>query len=518
MLKYLLLSVLLALGACGDDMAIQVPESVSAVSGGDVYINAGDTIADGMPVATDADAATADTVLDASGGDGALLDQTSVGDASLQVDSLVADTGFSVEDGTAFMDTEADAPAPKLDTADIISAASDTGANTADVVDPMTVDSDKDGVPDVVEKYLGTDPNKADTDKDGLLDGQEKSSGTDPLKPDTDGDGIFDGYEVGVYKTNPLSQDSDKDGLSDGLEVGKVGDADPTTTTDPNGPDTDGDGVLDGAEDSNHNGKVDVGESDPNNGKDGGKPPAVDPCAGKVCNDGNACTTDACAGGACQFSVNTLPCDDGNAATTGDVCVGGVCKGAVPAPLPCSAYLGGGPSPQKILCTHCGCWPTEEKWVLPSQTFWVDKAQVKGADYAVCVKAGACSPTSGSVALASAFQASDYCAFRGGDLPSVVQHVAYNGSFCSDKVGLTWTGAPCADYPEVIPNGSMGVLYSSSACGTPREWVTAYSTPVGDVGNGIVPTGYKALAADADGSPYDLRPFRCVYSTKPTCN
>ena len=43
-----------------------------------------------------------------------------------------------------------------------------------------------------------------------------------------------------------------------------VPDADPTTTTDPLDEDSDDDGQLDGEEDANHNGRVDAGETNPN--------------------------------------------------------------------------------------------------------------------------------------------------------------------------------------------------------------------------------------------------------------
>ena len=43
-----------------------------------------------------------------------------------------------------------------------------------------------------------------------------------------------------------------------------VPDADPTTTTDPLDEDSDNDGLLDGEEDANHNGRVDAGETNPN--------------------------------------------------------------------------------------------------------------------------------------------------------------------------------------------------------------------------------------------------------------
>ncbi|MEO8428278.1 MAG: Ig-like domain-containing protein, partial [Verrucomicrobiota bacterium] len=43
------------------------------------------------------------------------------------------------------------------------------------------IDSDHDGLPDVVEAVYGTDPGKADTDGDGIPDGAEVENGTNPL-------------------------------------------------------------------------------------------------------------------------------------------------------------------------------------------------------------------------------------------------------------------------------------------------------------------------------------------------
>ncbi|MEK6675879.1 MAG: hypothetical protein AABZ47_09530, partial [Planctomycetota bacterium] len=45
------------------------------------------------------------------------------------------------------------------------------------------------------------------------------------------------------------------------------------------------------------------------------------------CEDGNVCTTDACVGGTCQVTNNTLPCNDGLFCTASDTCSGGVCVG-----------------------------------------------------------------------------------------------------------------------------------------------------------------------------------------------
>lgn len=137
-------------------------------------------------------------------------------------------------------------------------------------------DSDGDGIVDVVEDRAGacTDSWDADTDNDGIADGDEDANHngvvdageTDPCKADTDGDGMQDGTELGI--TSPVA-DPDGDGPIEGTDVTIfIPDADPSTTTDPRNADTDGDGLKDGQEDANFNGKVDDGETDPEQ-KDG---------------------------------------------------------------------------------------------------------------------------------------------------------------------------------------------------------------------------------------------------------
>ncbi|WP_233595405.1 Ig-like domain-containing protein [Corallococcus sp. CA031C] len=168
-------------------------------------------------------------------------------------------------------------------------ATSSTASSTFTVDSTGTADSDNDGLPDVEEAIIGTDPNNPDTDGDGIPDGVEvKVGGTDPLDDDSDDDGILDGNEdkdhdgiVDADETDPNEADTDGDGLTDGLELGLtepqgddtdptkfVADQDPATKTNPLNKDTDGGSVFDGIEDANHNGRVDVLETDPNNPAD----------------------------------------------------------------------------------------------------------------------------------------------------------------------------------------------------------------------------------------------------------
>jgi hypothetical protein len=57
----------------------------------------------------------------------------------------------------------------------------EAGDEGADI--DMTTDSDLDGVPDYLEKELGTDPHNPDSDFDGISDGDELEDGTGPADP-----------------------------------------------------------------------------------------------------------------------------------------------------------------------------------------------------------------------------------------------------------------------------------------------------------------------------------------------
>ena len=108
------------------------------------------------------------------------------------------------------------------------------------------VDTDSDGLKDLIELQNGLNPNDAsdatsDFDEDGLDNATEIGLGTRYTLADTDGDSLSDGDEVNTHGTNPLSVDSDNDSLSDPEELA-------THETDPNLADTDADGFDDALE------------------------------------------------------------------------------------------------------------------------------------------------------------------------------------------------------------------------------------------------------------------------------
>lgn len=81
-----------------------------------------------------------------------------------------------------------------------------------------------------------------DTDRDGVSDDLEAWLGTDPRRVDTDGDGVYDGVEVYVWLTNPRNTDTDGDLCTDGEEL--------EAHIDPLHQDSDGDGIIDGRDKS----------------------------------------------------------------------------------------------------------------------------------------------------------------------------------------------------------------------------------------------------------------------------
>ncbi len=281
-------------GASGDpDEGLRVVD-LRAVSG-DGIPPENDSDRDGLPDGVEEDVGT--DPFDADTDDDGLFDGadgTEDTDGDGLIDALDGDS-----DGDGVLDsTESAAPVePNHPDTDPESPNYLPDADRETSTDWDDPDSDDDGLEDGEEDVdfngrvdVGElDPNLRDTDADGLFDGVDLAACTDPLDADTDDDGLRDGLEdlsadgvVDFGESSPCVADSDADGLLDGLERGLEepqspahtdlavfeADADPTTTTSPVHADTDGGTVADGLEDANLNGRVDLGERDPNDPSD----------------------------------------------------------------------------------------------------------------------------------------------------------------------------------------------------------------------------------------------------------
>ena len=76
-----------------------------------------------------------------------------------------------------------------------------------------SIDTDQDGLTDILEAIELTDPKNPDSDGDKLLDGEEYHAKygykTSPLNVDTDADTVSDYDEIFIFKSNPLIPDFD---------------------------------------------------------------------------------------------------------------------------------------------------------------------------------------------------------------------------------------------------------------------------------------------------------------------
>ena len=102
-----------------------------------------------------------------------------------------------------------------------------------DLPDKSNLDTDNDGVPDIIDKYPRNPAFQKDTDNDGLPDLVELSMGTSFRNEDSDNDGVEDSEDQFPNESN---KQYDRD--NDGLEA--------NSDSDDFNADVDGDGVLDG--------------------------------------------------------------------------------------------------------------------------------------------------------------------------------------------------------------------------------------------------------------------------------
>jgi hypothetical protein len=101
-----------------------------------------------------------------------------------------------------------------------------TTGSDGNITNPMSYDSDGDGLADNIE-IQGWDTTQGpsmhyyshcryrDYDNDSVWDAEEKQYNANPYSSDTDGDGASDYIEIREYLTYPWDYDCDDDGLND---------------------------------------------------------------------------------------------------------------------------------------------------------------------------------------------------------------------------------------------------------------------------------------------------------------
>jgi YD repeat-containing protein len=82
----------------------------------------------------------------------------------------------------------------------------------------LLTDADQDGLTAATEYRIGTDPLSYDTNGDGVDDGTAAALGLDGADPDEDGDGLSYSGEI-ARGTDPLDADTDGDGHLDGADA-----------------------------------------------------------------------------------------------------------------------------------------------------------------------------------------------------------------------------------------------------------------------------------------------------------
>jgi len=175
----------------------------------------------------------------------------------------------TVDDGDQFRDSDFDGLSDKQESQGW-TVSIDNAAGVLVRPSSIVPDSDYDGLPDYVERDIGSNPTKADSDGDGLSDYEEFRSVTREAMGGTKYNfsvydygkiaQLFTGFNLVInpdaYNTDPTLMHSDADELSDYDEVvtgytvtlaGELYQGD-VILTDPNNADSDGDGINDSDE------------------------------------------------------------------------------------------------------------------------------------------------------------------------------------------------------------------------------------------------------------------------------
>ena len=214
--------------------------------------------------------------------------------------------------------------------------------------------------------------------------------------------------------------------------------------------------------------------------RESAKPPrlllTIRRCSASLCNDNNACTTDACdATAACTHTpvANGTTCSDGNACTQSDTCQAGACAGANP--VVCTAqdqcHQAGACDSGSGVCSN----PTQ-----PPGT------SCGGSN--VCDASGACVQC---LAASSCPGTDSICGTRTCTAGACGMSFAPSGTACGTGLACNGSGA-CVGVPHVVINEIESNL------GSPGDWVELYNAGTGtaDV------SGWRFLDSDNTHTAY----------------
>ena len=193
-----------------------------------------------------------------------------------------------------------------------------------------------------------------------------------------------------------------------------------------------------------------------------------------LCFDGNECTADDCnPGSGCEFFATDAPCDDGDACTSGDLCLAGGCQGAAIGcddNDPCTTDA----CDPKVGClnaTIAGCTPC----VADSDCDDLDACTAESCVASVCADAGATSCDDDNA-----------CTADGCDPVVGCQHSNVDGA-CDDGDACTTDTAcqapACAETGYVLTQGDVSVSLLPFESGGSVQAFYSYNAPQGSSAN-----------------------------------
>ena len=237
------------------------------------------------------------------------------------------------------------------------------------------------------------------------------------------------------------------------------------------------------------------------------------------CNDGNACTKDACAPGnnGCTNTLTTGACDDGTACTVGETCATGVCAGGK-----AETCQDGNP------CTNDSCDIAKGCSHLPNSIPCNDGSPCTSGD--VC-GGGSCVPGKNLDCSDNVACTQDICdAKTGGCVHTPAATLCDDGEICTldachliggckhseipDCCGgkVCGKGEACILYPETLAPFCAKTCNTGKDCGATSCCYMTYK-----VKHCVSPTYAKLCCGTTEYWPTESNPYGCGVNAKGSC-